>query len=191
MPGRVNVSDCATRSRFDERSELIPARWLTGPDFLYQDEDNWPKEIRVEDLKQHEEIKPSKIFVAKSDPERVPAYADVDLEQISSLWKAQRVAAQVRRFFNICKGKKPVYQIVWHTPLYKSNRFTHCFKRIIYYKTNTQNPLTSQHFFASPTLLLSYTWSTSGFVLIPSIGSVNLLPVLLNLLQVRSPSPKN
>ena len=91
----------------DERSELIPARWLTGPDFLYQDEDNWPKEIRVEDLKQHEEIKPSKIFVAKSDPERVPAYADVDLERISSLWKAQRVAAQVRRFFNICKGKKP------------------------------------------------------------------------------------
>ena len=44
-----------------------------------------------------------------------------------------------------------VYQIVWHTPLYKCNRFTHCFKRIIYYKTNTQNPLKSQHLFASPT----------------------------------------
>ena len=64
VPGRVNVSDCATRSRLDERSELIPVRWFTGPDFLYQDEENWPKEIPVEDLQQHEEIKPSKIFVA-------------------------------------------------------------------------------------------------------------------------------
>ena len=107
VPGRMNVSDCATRSRFDERSELIPVRWFTGPDFLYQDEDNWPKEIRVEDQQQHEEIKPNKIFVAKSNPERVPAYADVDLERISSLWKAQRVAARVHRFFSICKGKKP------------------------------------------------------------------------------------
>ena len=77
-----------------------------------------------------------------------------------------------------------MYQIVWHTLLYKSNRFTHCFKRIIYYtyyKTNTQNPLTSQHFFASLTRGL-----LPVLVLIPSIGSVNLLPVLLNLLQVRS-----
>ena len=107
VPGRVNVSDCATRSRLDERSELIPVRWFTGPDFLYQDEENWPKEIPVEDLQQHEEIKPSKIFVAKSNPERAPVHADVDLERISSLWKAQRVAAQVHRFFSICKGKKP------------------------------------------------------------------------------------
>ena len=107
VPGRVNVSDCATRSRLDERSELIPVRWFTGPDFLYQDEENWPREIPVEDLQQHEEIKPSKIFVAKSNPECVPVHADVDLERISSLWKAQRVAAQVHRFFSICKGKKP------------------------------------------------------------------------------------
>ena len=102
VPGRLNVSDCATRSRFDERLELIPVRWFTGPDFLYQGEDNWPKEMPVEELQQHEEIKPSKIFVAKSNPERVPVYADVDLERFSSLSKAQRVAAQVHRFFNVC-----------------------------------------------------------------------------------------
>ncbi|CAB4014080.1 Hypothetical predicted protein [Paramuricea clavata] len=54
----------------------------------------------LEELQQHEEIKPSKIFVAKSNPERVPVYADVDLERFSSLSKAQRVAALVHRFFN-------------------------------------------------------------------------------------------
>ncbi len=51
VPGRVNVSDCATRSRFDAQSELIPVRWFTGHDFLYQSEDNWPKEIPVKDLR--------------------------------------------------------------------------------------------------------------------------------------------
>ncbi|CAB3994914.1 Hypothetical predicted protein [Paramuricea clavata] len=112
VPGRLNVSDCATRSRFDERSELIPVRWFTVPDFLYRGEDNWPKEMSVEELQQHEEIKPSKIFVAKSNPECVPVYADIDLERFSSLSKAQRVAALVHRFFNVCKGKKPESSVV-------------------------------------------------------------------------------
>ena len=73
-----------------------------------------------------------------------------------------------------------MYQIDWHSPLYKRNRFTHCIKQIIYYKTNTQNHLTSQHFFASTTRGL-----LPVLVLIPGIGSVSLLSVLLNLLRVR------
>ncbi|CAB4015120.1 Hypothetical predicted protein, partial [Paramuricea clavata] len=75
-------------------------------------EDNWPKEMPVEELQQHEEIKPSKIFVAKSNPERAPVYADVDLERCSSLSKAQRVAALAHRFFNVCKGKKRKSSVV-------------------------------------------------------------------------------
>ncbi|CAB3991238.1 Hypothetical predicted protein [Paramuricea clavata] len=42
VPGRLNVSDYATRSGFDGKTEIIPERWFTGPAFLYQSEDHWP-----------------------------------------------------------------------------------------------------------------------------------------------------
>ncbi|XP_028411629.1 uncharacterized protein LOC114534388 [Dendronephthya gigantea] len=104
VPGRLNVSDLATRSRFDPKQELIPPRWFKGPDFLYQSENDWPKEVPVGELQQLE-IKPSRVFVASSSDGDSYFYADVDLERCSSLWKAQRIMAQVHRFLAICRGK--------------------------------------------------------------------------------------
>ncbi len=104
--GRLNVSDCATRSRFDDKSELIPAKWFRGPDSLYQSEDSWPKELPVEELQQREEIKSNKVFVSWSKQVQPWSYASVDLRRCSSLWKAQRISARINRLFALGKGKK-------------------------------------------------------------------------------------
>ena len=101
VPGRLNVSDCATRSKLTTGDELIPKRWFQGPDFLYEDECQWPVEVPVEDLPSNEEIKPSMVFVSKAVNS---TYADVNLERCSTLGKAQRIAAQINRLFAI--GKK-------------------------------------------------------------------------------------
>ena len=50
-----------------------------------------------------------------------------------------------------------------HLALYKCNRFTHCIKRIIYHKTNKQNPLTPQHLFAAPTRGLLPVFSLNSY----------------------------
>ncbi len=57
VPGRLNVSDCATRSKLDDKTERIPRRWLTGPEFFYRSEDLWPKEIPLEETREPTEMK--------------------------------------------------------------------------------------------------------------------------------------
>ena len=105
VPGLLNVSDCATRSKPENKAPVIPDRWFRGPDFLYQDESDWPAEVRSDDLQPNEEIKPSVVFISMVTPSSF--YADVNLERCSTLWKAQRIAAQVNRLFAIPKGNKP------------------------------------------------------------------------------------
>ena len=107
VPGRLNVSDCATRSKLDDKTELIPRRWLTGPEFLYRSEDHWPKEIPLEETREPTEMKPSKVFVASSKEDATYFSAEVDLTRYSTLWKAQRVMAQVHCFVALCKKAKP------------------------------------------------------------------------------------
>ncbi|XP_046461183.1 uncharacterized protein LOC124207658 [Daphnia pulex] len=43
VPGVLNPADAATRSQLDDRA--IPARWLDGPPFLYQEETAWPQDL--------------------------------------------------------------------------------------------------------------------------------------------------
>ena len=107
VPGRLNVSDYATRSRFDGKTEIIPERWFTGPAFLYQSEDHWPKETPIEETHEPTEMKPSKVFFANSKKDSTDLPANIILTRCSTFWKAQRVMAQVQRFVALCKGTKP------------------------------------------------------------------------------------
>ncbi|XP_046630675.1 uncharacterized protein LOC124310754 [Daphnia pulicaria] len=43
VPGVLNPADAATRSQLDYRA--IPAWWLDGPPFLYQEETAWPQDL--------------------------------------------------------------------------------------------------------------------------------------------------
>jgi hypothetical protein len=43
VPGVLNPADAATRSQLDDRA--IPAWWLDGPPFLYQEETAWPQDL--------------------------------------------------------------------------------------------------------------------------------------------------
>ena len=107
VPGRLNVSDCATRSRFDDKTEIIPERWFTDSEFLYQSEDHWSKETPIEETHEPTEMKPSKVFVANSKKDSTDLPANIILIRCSTLWKAQRVMAQVQCFVALCKGTKP------------------------------------------------------------------------------------
>jgi hypothetical protein len=84
--------------------EIIHERWFTGPEFLYQSEDHWPKETPVEETHEPTGMKPSKVFVANSKKDSTDLPANIILTRCSTLWKAQRVMAQVQRFVALCKG---------------------------------------------------------------------------------------
>ena len=43
-PGRLNISDGATRSGLTPEQPL-PENWIDGPPFLHQPEEEWPKDI--------------------------------------------------------------------------------------------------------------------------------------------------
>ncbi len=79
VPGRLNVSNCTTRSKLDDKTELIPRRWLTGPEFLHRSEDHWPKEIPLEEMREPTEMKPSRVFFASSKKDATYFSAEVDL----------------------------------------------------------------------------------------------------------------
>ncbi|XP_028405774.1 uncharacterized protein LOC114528350 [Dendronephthya gigantea] len=108
VPGQLNVSDYATRSRSDTKEEIIPRRWFTGPEFLSQSEDHWPKETLTEETHEPTEMKPSKVFVANSKKDLAKHPVSIILTRCSFLGKAQHIMAQVQRFVALCKGAKPV-----------------------------------------------------------------------------------
>ena len=43
VPGKLNPADLATRSVIEEVA--IASSWLSGPDFLQEKEENWPKDL--------------------------------------------------------------------------------------------------------------------------------------------------
>src|SRR5208282_6257510 len=60
-PGKLNVADVATRSELaEEDDQIIPECWINGPDFLYESEACWPKDISYE--KTNEEVRPRHEF---------------------------------------------------------------------------------------------------------------------------------
>ena len=49
LPGKLNPADLATRSDFGEPgSDRIPNHWIQGPEFLYEEEEKWPKDLAFE-----------------------------------------------------------------------------------------------------------------------------------------------
>ena len=44
LPGKINVSDLATRSGI-EGDPKIPEEWMRGPVFLYEEENKWPEDL--------------------------------------------------------------------------------------------------------------------------------------------------
>lgn len=43
VPGKLNPADAATRSQLQDQA--IPQRWLDGPEFLLQEETDWPSDL--------------------------------------------------------------------------------------------------------------------------------------------------
>lgn len=98
VPGKLNVADEATRYEFKEE-EIISDRWKHGPSFLYQEEEQWPKDPAPERVT--EELRPKWDFIAFATnvQKDFPAFP---VERLGNYNKAERIAAWavhfVRRF---------------------------------------------------------------------------------------------
>jgi hypothetical protein len=46
VPGKLNPADEATQSVIEE--EGLSQRWLKGPEFLFQPESEWPKDLPLD-----------------------------------------------------------------------------------------------------------------------------------------------
>ncbi|XP_057381574.1 uncharacterized protein LOC130704113 [Daphnia carinata] len=64
VPGKINPADAATRSQLE--SEAIPISWLDGPEFLYQTERCWPKDLPW--MAVTEELRPSRVHTTTTLP---------------------------------------------------------------------------------------------------------------------------
>ena len=94
VPGTLNPADDCSRGL--AASDLAPdCRWLRGPGFLWQDEENWPPKQDTGPLRpRQEEVKEEKF--AGLTLQRQPVLPDAT--KFSCWLKYRRVAAWVRRF---------------------------------------------------------------------------------------------
>ena len=101
VPGSLNPADDCSRGL--AASELTPdSRWLRGPDFLWQDERNWPPEQATNPLSSgQEEVREERFtgLTLKGQPV-LP-----DASRFSSWTKYQRVVAWTQRFLKNLAAK--------------------------------------------------------------------------------------
>ena len=100
VPGEVNPADDCTRGRMV--SELMDdCRWLRGPDFLWQAEDEWPKEHQPRVVSQEDpEVKTA---LATQSDSVVPEGVLPDPSRFSSWSRYRRTTAWMLRF---CRNLK-------------------------------------------------------------------------------------
>lgn len=99
VPGKINPADAVTRSQLE--SEAIPISWLDGPEFLYQAERCWPKDLPW--MVVTEEIRPSKIHSMTArpnfdweslelSPDNIPALLRLENEYLELIQQCQQEA---------------------------------------------------------------------------------------------------
>ncbi|XP_065085710.1 uncharacterized protein LOC135707754 [Ochlerotatus camptorhynchus] len=99
VPSKWNVADEATKWGND-RNFYESCRWFNGPEFLYEDEDKWPKEDITTDDPTTEELR---IIHVHRQLVKEPV---VDFKRFSKWERLVRTAAYVRRFYNNCQRKR-------------------------------------------------------------------------------------
>ncbi|XP_037825055.1 uncharacterized protein LOC119613182 [Lucilia sericata] len=98
LPTNLNVADETTRmkSQVDFSDD---SRWLNGPKFLYDSEDNWPQKVNVAPNEQDsEELRPKFALLVNTD-------AVINYTRFSSYLKLKRTVAWMLRFINRCRKK--------------------------------------------------------------------------------------
>ena len=99
VPTKENVADDATRdAKISDVSNS--SRWFNGPDFLKLSEDKWPKETKLEDLDNMDNMVE---FVALIVPPKIIPLPDI--RRFSSWLKLVRSTAWMLRFVNNLKKR--------------------------------------------------------------------------------------
>ena len=95
VPGKINVADMLTRGVRDPE-DLMSSRWFIAPEFLEEEEENWPN-LEVSKLNNGDpEIKKQSLLVGVALIET----NGIDLSRISDWLRLQRVVAWVLRFIS-------------------------------------------------------------------------------------------
>jgi hypothetical protein len=92
VPGKLNPADEATRSVIEE--EGISQRWLNGPEFLFQPESEWPKDLPW--IAVPDEIRTCRTYAAQLATD-VSDWSDIPLNQsnISEFFKLEGPSYQL------------------------------------------------------------------------------------------------
>ncbi|CAG7785078.1 unnamed protein product, partial [Allacma fusca] len=103
VPTLDNVADEATRSN-QECNFSDSSRWLEGPAFLTQPEDQWPNEIMTELSTPIEEIKKEFVMLSTDDPFE-DKFLLPDISRFSNFNRMIRATAYVRKLVYVKTGR--------------------------------------------------------------------------------------
>ena len=101
VPGKINPADLVTRG-VDDQDKLMSSCWFKGPDFLYEDEESWPKltipELNSEDI----ELEKQLVLVSHGIVET----HGINLDRFSNWFRLKKVVAWMMRFVSNCRFKR-------------------------------------------------------------------------------------
>ena len=101
LPGKLNPADVLSRG-VDDPEELVNSGHYTGPKFLQDDEEDWPKTV-IEELDANDpEIRKKPILVALGLM-RKESTEGIDFSRMSSWLRLRRMVAWVIRFVHNCQ----------------------------------------------------------------------------------------
>ncbi|XP_065368851.1 uncharacterized protein LOC135961283 [Calliphora vicina] len=97
LPTDLNVADDTTRAK-NEVDFSIETRWFQGPQFLYENEADWPnKNSEKSDDLCEEELRPKFVMLVSTN-------LVIDFNRFSSFLRLKRTMAWVLRFINHCRN---------------------------------------------------------------------------------------
>ena len=100
VPGSINPADILSRGILDP--EKLAGNWFEGPEFLLEDEENWPntdvKQLATDDP----EVKRKAVLVGMG----IEKSKEIDITRFSTWMRLRRVMAWVMRFLRNCRRCK-------------------------------------------------------------------------------------
>ncbi|CAK1597101.1 unnamed protein product [Parnassius mnemosyne] len=99
IPTADNIADQATRISYTYKEESD--KWFTGPPFLYEEEDRWPR--RREEKAGDEDDEMEEVVAHQSDTRSAPHLPDI--ERFSSYERLVRATARILQFVDAMRGK--------------------------------------------------------------------------------------
>ena len=107
VAGAINPADLLTRGVMNPVS-LNSSSWFTGPDFLKQDQDSWPKSDVPELPHDDVEVRKRSVLVGLGvvvETEHIEA-GRIDMSRFPTWLRLKRVIAWINRFLSNCRQKK-------------------------------------------------------------------------------------